>query len=96
MQEAFTRFLFIVGGDRAMVIKANRFAIGHHTDDISCKILIWWILFYVIIHVQVTRSLHNFAHAMTAQLSWHVQNFVVIVSLKSELEINEIWVKSDG
>ena len=28
------------------------------------------------------RSGHNFAHAMTAQLSWHVQNYDVIVSLE--------------
>ena len=33
-----------------------------------------------------------FAHATTAQLSWHVQNFVVITLLESRLEQNEIYI----
>ena len=33
------------------------------------------------------RSGHYFAHAMTAQLSWHVQNCDLIGSLESELEL---------
>ena len=32
---------------------------------------------------------HNFAHAMTAQLSWHVQNCDLNGSLESQLEQNE-------
>ena len=34
----------------------------------------------------MTRSGHNFAHAMTARLSWHVQNYDLIASLESKLE----------
>ena len=33
----------------------------------------------------------NFAHAMTAQLSWHVQNFVVINSLEFKIEQKLQW-----
>ena len=48
---------------------------------------------------------HNFAHAMTAELSWHVQNFDLIGSLESNFEqtklsqdndyglINSLWNK---
>ena len=35
------------------------------------------------------QSGHNFAHAMTAELSWHVQNYYLIKSVESKLEQNE-------
>ena len=35
------------------------------------------------------QSSHNFAHAMTAQLSWHVQDYDLIGSLESKLEHQE-------
>ena len=38
-------------------------------------------------------SQQNFAHAMTAVLSWHVQNFVVIQYLEIELKENLFSVK---
>ena len=56
------------------------------------------------IHFSVTpfmdiRLLQIFAHAMTAQLSWHMQNFVAIISSEFRWEPNEItivlwWQKS--
>ena len=36
------------------------------------------------------RSGHNFAHAMTAELSWHVQNCDLIQSLGSKQEQKQI------
>ena len=51
------------------------------------------------------QSSHNFAHAMTAELSWHVQNFDLIGSLEWNFEqtklsqgndyelINSLWNK---
>ena len=37
---------------------------------------------------------HNFAHAMTAVLSWHVQNYDLIVSPESKLEQNKFSILS--
>ena len=37
----------------------------------------------------------NFAQATTAQLLWHMQNFVVIWWLNSELQRNVIWFLSE-
>ena len=34
--------------------------------------------------------LQIFAHATTAQLSWHVQNFIVITKLGTNLHLDEI------
>ena len=42
--------------------------------------------FFVVISFVATRLLQNFAYAMTAELSWHVQNFVVITLPKSRVE----------
>ena len=54
------------------------------------------------------RSGHNFAHAMTAERSWHVQNFYLIVSAKSKVYskwfsqnfnyelINALWDRSQA
>ena len=39
------------------------------------------------------RLLQNFTHVMTAQLSWHVQNLVVITVFEIELERNEICME---
>ena len=43
-------------------------------------------MYDVVIWKIVIRSCHNFAHAMTAELSWHVQNYDMIGMLESELE----------
>ena len=52
---------------------------SQHYHLMGHVIHIWWDSF-VINQILTDRSLHNFAHAITAQLSWHVQNFVVIIS----------------
>ena len=46
-------------------------SIGTHDPNLVkiCSLLTWKI---------ITRSIHNFAHAMTAELSWHVQNCELI------------------
>ena len=40
----------------------------------------------VLMYFSSRPSLLNFAHAMTAQLSWHVQNLAVITKLELGLE----------
>ena len=58
----------------------------HATHNIWRKIQIKWISNFVVIPSLGIRSLQNFAHAMTAVLSWHVQNFVVMTLLGFEWE----------
>ena len=43
---------------------------------------------YVVTQIAMVVLLQNFAHAMTAMLSWHVQNFVVICWW----EIGLLWI----
>ena len=40
--------------------------------------------------IMMIQSGQNFAHATTAQLSWHVQNCDLIRSLESPLKVKEI------
>ena len=44
--------------------------------------------FIVILSLVYSLTLHNFAHAMTALMSWHVQNFVVLCSFRFGWEQN--------
>ena len=37
------------------------------------------------------QSGHNFAHAMTTELSWHVQNCDLTGSLESQLDVEEFY-----
>ena len=57
---------------------------GHisRTDWFKLKIEILWRMCALIL-ILMTRSGHNFAHAMTAQLSWYVQNYDLTESLFS-------------
>ena len=41
----------------------------------------------------IMKSRQNFAHATTAQLSWHVQNFTTVTPVKSELEQKYISIE---
>ena len=41
-------------------------------------IKIWWKFNFILIQIQIQISLQNFAHAMTALLSWHVPKFEVV------------------
>ena len=53
------------------------------TNDFLPAIEIPWKLCLAVIPLPAIRSQQIFAHAMTAQLSCHVQNFVVITALES-------------
>ena len=53
--------------------------VGQTQEPILLKIFqIQLKISFVAIPFLAITSLQNFPHAMTAQLSWHVQNFVVI------------------
>ena len=41
---------------------------ANNPNPLEINIAITWIIMYI-------QSGHNFAHATTAKLSWHVQNF---------------------
>ena len=51
---------------------------AHLTKDSSIIIQICWKFHFALIHIIMNYLLQSFAHDMTAQLSWHVQNFVAI------------------
>ena len=61
-----------------------------------------WKFHFPLIQILMKWSQQNFAHGMTAMLSWRVQNFVVIWSPAIELQLNEIsiefelWWKNHG
>ena len=60
------------------------------TNDFLPAIQIWWKLRLAVIPLLAIRSQQIVAHATTAQLSWHVQNFVAITVLELRWEWNEI------
>ena len=55
--------------------------------------IIPWKIWYSVIKLLAIRSLQSFAHATTAVLSWHVQNFVVISSSEFGGEQNKIFIE---
>ena len=59
--------------------KWHHTAVARSTNDFLLKFEILWKLQIVSLSISKRLSLQNFAHAKTAQLSWHVQNFVVII-----------------
>ena len=59
------------------------------TNDFLTAIQIWWKLHLAIIPLLAIRSQQILAHAMTAQLSCHVQNFVAITVSESRGEWKE-------
>ena len=63
------------------------------TNDFLPAIQIRWKLRLAVIPLLAIRSQQIFAHATTAQLSCHVQNFVVITVLESRWEWNEISIE---
>ena len=76
--------------------------VNHQQGPIWLKILlaiqIWWKLridVSAVIQLLATRSQQSFAHATTAQLSCHVQNFVAITLLESRWDQNEISIECD-
>ena len=48
---------------------------------------------FALIQILIKRLLQNFARAMTAVLSWPVQNLVVIRWPGMELQLNEMPIK---
>ena len=62
----------------------------HFTNTFSITIQISWKFVCTVIQLLVRISLQIFAHDTTAQLSCHVQNFVVIILLEFGWEQNEI------
>ena len=66
---------------------------AHFTNDFLPAIQIRWKLRVAVIPLLASRSHQIFAHATTAQLSCHVQNFVVITVLESRWKWNEISIE---
>ena len=76
------------------VVSALNFPPGaRFTNDFLPAIQIRWKLRLAVIPLLAIRSQQIFAHATTAQLSCHVQNFVAIIILKSRWEWNEISIE---
>ena len=50
----------------------------HFTKVYVLRIEISWKFHFVLIVIQMIKSSHKFAHVTTAELSWHVQNCVLI------------------
>ena len=55
---------------------------------------------FALVLILIEWLLPNFAHAMTAVLSWHVQNFVAVILLWMEVQQNKIsienWIKNEN
>ena len=66
---------------------------AHFTNVFLPTIQIRWKLRLAITPLLAIRSQQIFAHATTAQLSCHVQNFVAITVLESRWEWNEISIE---
>ena len=62
---------------------------------IPAQIQILWMAHFVAVYFPGIRSSQTFAYAMTAQLSWYVQTFVVITSLQFDMQLIGFSMKSD-
>ena len=60
----------------------------HFANDFSIAIQIRWKFHSALIQVVVMGSLQNFAHGMTALLSWHVHNIIAKWYPSMELHYN--------
>ena len=83
----------IVGSIANYQALANQTPGAHFTDDISSIIQIKLETIFCSISFTGNQITTKFAHAMTAELSWHVQNFVVITVSKFAWEQNKICIK---
>ena len=67
----------------------------HFFNGFSIAIQIRWKFHFSLTPILITWSLQNFEHAMTAQLSWHVQNIVAIwwplMELQKNVEFELRW-----
>ena len=70
---------------------------GAHFTNAAASILIQiqWTMHFDITQFLGIWSQQNFTQATTAQLLWHVQNFVVITQLDTEWEQNKCFVEFD-
>ena len=78
-------------GSFSVILTGARF-----TNVFLPAIQIRWKLCLAVIPLLAIRSQQFFAHATTAQLSCHVQNFVAITLLDWKWEWNKISLKFDG
>ena len=60
---------------------------AHFMNDFSIVIQIRWAIGLCVTPLQAIISLQKFAHATTAQLSYHEQNFIAITSYKLDESI---------
>ena len=51
---------------------------AHFTNNFSITIQMWWKFHFALIQILTKWSLQYLAHDTTAELSWHVPNFVAI------------------
>ena len=66
---------------------------AHFTPDYSLITLNWYNFYFAFSKISIGLSQQIFAHATTTVLSWHVQNFVVMISLRIELQQNFISMR---
>ena len=75
------------------IVVTERRSGARFTNDFWPAIQIRWKLRLAVIPLLAIRSQQIFAHATTAQLSCHVQNFVAIIVLESRWQWNEISIE---
>ena len=74
--------------------------VSHFTNTFSTVVQIWWKFHFAFIHFVIKWLQQHFAHDMTAVLSWHVQNFVVIIEPQLKFQQNKftielkLWMKN--
>ena len=67
----------------------------HFTNNFLPAIQIRWKLRLAVIPLLAIKSQQIFAHATSAQLSWHTQKFVAITVSESRWEWHEISIESE-
>ena len=81
------------GQDKNITVHADIPSPGaHFTNDLSIVIQIQWKIGFGITPLWGIILLQNFAHAMTAKLSWHVQNSIAITSQQHGWQQGEISI----
>ena len=86
-----TLYIITIFGQTVMIVISQHEA--RFTNDFLPAIQIRWKFRLAVIPLMDIKSRHIFAHATTAQLSCHVQNFVAITVLEPKWEWNEISIE---
>ena len=89
-QSMFYLYCFLYWWDYHVILAQTG---ARFTNDFLPAIQIRWKLRLALIPLLAIRSQQIFAHATTAQLSCHVQNFVAITVLESRWERNVISIE---